>query len=619
MLTARSLLLAVLVACTAQVAHAVDLAFVAKDVSTKLTLLFDGTWAYTVNKDGTNVATLFGRVKDVTALSIEKNFRELVEATERIHHLNFEEDFDHDVASRKLGAVRQFVLQQVIDTRRVENAYLLVNFNSAAKTLEIVDQTVPRTLPLAATRTPADAQRIVLQELCNDLGLQLGNADDSGIRPCSLPESVTISVKERAADPQLLSLFGTVHVVYHFDASAKQKIGPIWRSVVLREYDVSAVTGPIENAIVRKIDRVYHSTHGYGRVFSPDPLMIRGRSKINPENVKNKDRAYVWKRLPDLDGPVNGHYTLKGTYAAIVNIEDPQVPDTKPTSTRKGVPRFAFSRTDTNEFASVMAYFHVATLQRQTAFLGFPERRQRPLPIDILVGPEKDNLPAITKWAEFVDGGSSSVGEGHMEFGRFQPTIDSIVSDAEDGEAIAHEYGHALLLYDAHGRFGTEIVGALNANEPKIISEGFADFWAMATFAATARHSRHDPRCFAEWDGGSNECYRRIGMLHTTEEIGSGTDVYKASQLWSGVLADIFEMVFHNRRVPAERLILQGHLNAMNRGWVPTMSAAAQGILKADGDEYGGRHKDALCEIFDDHHIAVSCCSPYGCLLASPP
>jgi hypothetical protein len=85
--------------------------------------------------------------------------------------------------------------------------------------------------------------------------------------------------------------------------------------------------------------------------------------------------------------------------------------------------------------------------------------------------------------------------------------------------------------------------------------------------------------------------------------------------VWSGVLVDILVKVFKRDRNNAERLILQGHLNAMNKGYVVTMASAAAGILKADDDKYLGAHKGKLCAVFARHGIQVPCCDSKGCVI----
>src|SRR5438045_814805 len=109
---ARFVLLTVLVVCAAPAAHAIQPAFVARDVSSKLTFLFDGRWSYAVNDEATKVVTLLGRVKGVTPNFLKSKFPDLVKATKAVHHLDFDRDFERHVVSRKLGRVRQFILQQ---------------------------------------------------------------------------------------------------------------------------------------------------------------------------------------------------------------------------------------------------------------------------------------------------------------------------------------------------------------------------------------------------------------------------------------------------------------------------------------------------------------------------
>jgi hypothetical protein len=221
--------------------------------------------------------------------------------------------------------------------------------------------------------------------------------------------------------------------------------------------------------------------------------------------------------------------------------------------------------------------------------------------------------------------GIATVGEfvdqkpGYMIFGRFQPSVKSLVSDAEDAEIIAHEYGHAILSFDANGKFGTEKDGLFIESEARAISEGFSDFWAMSTFAAKARASRHDVRCFAAW-GHAGTCYRVIGGLTSHDQIKPNDDPHTSGEVWSGVLADILTKVFKNDRNKAEHLILEGHLRAMKNGYVPTMNSMADGVLETDLEENNWLHERLLCRIFKKHGLEPRlCCGPNGCLIAAPP
>jgi hypothetical protein len=544
-----------------------------------------------------------GRSANVSILPSLSFLRELVERTKAEHGLTVD-DFDFEVLPRQLGSVQQILLPQVIDGRRVENAHLLISLNPAAKTLRIIPQTVLKQKPPAATREADKAEAIVRQILCVDLGFELGLPDHYGIQKCVIPESVNFDV---VADPntRYLSVKGKVNTVYHVEAGATRRWDTGYETMAAREYDISAIAGPVGDALIRERDRIHFATSGTCRIFNPSPMIVKRRPPIRPENLRDDDSAYEQAELTDLDDPVNGYYTLSGKYIAIRELEGDIAPETKQTSMRLGTPHFCYSRLDTTDFASVMAYHHLTLLQREAEQMGFEKLLQKPLRVDVLAGPPV--ISSIASVAAFRDGKSASVGDGYIVFGLFQPTNDSLVSDAEDAEIIAHEYGHALLHHAALGFFNIKGVGAFTQSEAKAVDEGFADFWSSSWFAARTKAARQDWRCFGEW-GHAGTCYRKIGKRVLYSTFKPKADQRDNGLIWASTLLRIMEKVFRGDRRQTQILVLQGHLNAMNVGEVPTMKSIAEGILVADDEEAAGRHRKALCKVFRRHGL-----EPDGC------
>lgn len=604
MRAARSWFLVILTACAASAVYAVPRSLVGTNTLQQLKERFGGTWTYIPDASESGLKTIVGRSADVSMLPSLSFLRQLVERTSAEHGLTVD-DFDFKVVPRQLGRVQQILLPQVIDGRRVENAHLLISINPTAKTLRIIPQTILRQRPPAVTRGAEEAEAIVQHILCVDLGFELRLPADYGSQKCVLPESVSFDV---IADPETryLSAAGKVHAVYHVEASATRHSDSADETLALREYDISAVDGPIADALVRERDRIHKATSGTCRIFNPSPMIVKRRPPIKPEVIRDDDCAYEEAALTDLDDPVNGDYTLKGKYVAIVELEGAVAPKTRQTSVRLDAPHFCYSRLDTTDFASVMAYHHLTVLQHEAEQMGFEKLLQKPLRVDVLAG-SASVIPYIASVAAFRDGKSGSIGDGYIVFGLFQPTIDSLVSDAEDAEIIAHEYGHALLHHAALGFFNITGKGAFKGSEAKAVDEGFADFWSLSWFASRTKAAKQDWRCFGEW-GHAGTCYRKIGKRVFYSAFKPQEDEHTNGLIWASTLLRIMENVFKGDRRQTQILVLQGHLNAMNVGEVPSMRSMAEGILVADDEEFAGRNRKALCEVFRKHGLEPDSC-----------
>lgn len=105
-----------------------------------------------------------------------------------------------------------------------------------------------------------------------------------------------------------------------------------------------------------------------GTVFKVDPNVGSGDLTVTADDgdavLQNHDASVV---LHDLDAPVAGTQSLRGTYVAIQNVENPSIA----APTRPSGSDFSYAPR-TNEFAAVNAYYHQTELFRRIADLGFP-------------------------------------------------------------------------------------------------------------------------------------------------------------------------------------------------------------------------------------------------------
>lgn len=119
-------------------------------------------------------------------------------------------------------------------------------------------------------------------------------------------------------------------------------------------------------------------------VFENDPITKTGNTALNSASSSaTLDPHQDDVVLQNLDAPVGGVESLKGTYVEVTQVEGPDiVPPTETTGTD-----FDYE-TRTDNFASVSGYFHVDRIFREMADLGFDiptyfSNTTFPIPVDI--------------------------------------------------------------------------------------------------------------------------------------------------------------------------------------------------------------------------------------------
>jgi len=244
------------------------------------------------------------------------------------------------------------------------------------------------------------------------------------------------------------------------------------------------------------------------QVFFPNPVQtLRNESLTDQKDANYPALAAAYRRatLTDLDG--SG--TLTGTYAKVESQTG------KPA--RDAGSGFIYTR-DEDQFEQVMGYYWVTQAQRYIQSLGFGStlppvnKRQQLLRIDQFGG---DN--------SFYRNGTKkltiTLGKGGVD-------------DAEDGEVIVHEYGHAVQDDQVPG-FGSTL-------EAGSIGEAFGDYLAVTVSSAVTRDTSFQEPCVADWDStsytpGPIHCLRRLdGTKHYPEDVEG--EVHADGELWSAAL-----------------------------------------------------------------------------------
>jgi zinc metalloprotease ZmpB len=238
--------------------------------------------------------------------------------------------------------------------------------------------------------------------------------------------------------------------------------------------------------------------------------------------------AYHTVTLTDLDG--SGF--LRGRWAEIVG--ETGNPAYSPTNT------FFYNRSQ-DEFEQVMAYFWITESQKYIQSLGFGSTRR---PVNM----EPQRL-RINQYG--IDNSFATTHKDEIRLGK------GGVDDAEDGEVINHEYGHAI-HFSQNFAFASVEAGA--------ISEGFGDYWAVTTTMVVRQKlglpPLTDPACVADWDATSYDptpphCLRRVDSnLHYPENLVGA--VHADGRIWSRALWDIRNALGNVR---ADTVILEGQFD----------------------------------------------------------
>jgi hypothetical protein len=455
--------------------------------------------------------------------------------------LGLEEDLSglrHQKTLASLGA-RHVILQQIFEDRRIHRAYVTAHISHDGRVYLAKNRSVPRDL------------------LPKRFEFRLSAAEATRRARRGLPKrtrQATVQATEELWFPRGRNLL------------------PAWRVRLVRRRPreewivyVHARTG----SILSRYDNLSAAV-GRGRVFDPSPVTaLGGHDRLLDENnrqLKPPPEAYTTVPLRDLKA--NGR--LEGKRVS-----------TEPTRASRRVRRsdrdFVFDSREKG-FEEVMVYYHIDHAIRYLEELGFRGPRaifHQPVQVNV------NGTPEDNSWY--------SPGEKLLTFG----TGD--IDDAEDGETILHEFGHALqdaIVPD----FG-------QSAEAAAMGEGFGDYLA-ASFFAEKKPERYRTSVMT-WDGlliGIDEgrdppCLRHVDGRHTYEDFDANADEHINGEIWSAVLWDIRQAL---GREQADRLIIESHFQLDG---FTNFARGARAILDADDNLNGGSHRTSLKRIFGRRKI----------------
>lgn len=330
-----------------------------------------------------------------------------------------------------------------------------------------------------------------------------------------------------------------------------------------------------------------------GTIFDTDPLTSSGADYggdysdgFNDRDTPalNAERKTV--ELLGVTQSASGRYRLAGPYVRITEDDpfDIALPYTPPD---QASPSFDFPRSD-QHFEAVNTYVHIDRAQRYVQSLEVGrDMVNRPISVNPHGYGNEDNsaYDPQRRMLVFGDGG---------------------VDDGEDASIIWHEYGHALLDDVAPDLVFSDEMDALH--------EGWSDYFAASYQRALydgGFSKRADWVHLFRWDIGGGAFWdgRRLDATgRYPEDTGCDTDgqggfcdIYEDGRLWATTLMGLQDKI---GRTASDRIVISslGYLNG-----AATFRDAAEALVQADADLYGGTYREALIE-----HLVVAGYLPGG-------
>lgn len=290
-----------------------------------------------------------------------------------------------------------------------------------------------------------------------------------------------------------------------------------------------------------------------GMVFLPDPLTSTettyGGDYIDADDADldqlNDERFEVLIPATFSDDT----FFLRTANIVLKDLNAPTIPIANAMSDT-----FFFTRAE-DGFEDVNTLYHLTNLAQYITDIGFPDLANFYLEVDPhgASGADQsfyvsDDIPSI----QYGIGG---------------------VDDAEDADVIAHEYLHALSDH-ASPESNTGL-------ERKAIDEGYGDYLA-ASYSRS--YSDYEWQNIFSWDGHNDFWSGRNADTDKHYPEDNSDNYYAASEIWSGALMDIYDLL---GKEVCDRIVCESLY-----GSVANMEMRQAGLILMDAEEmlYGGMY-----------------------------
>ena len=438
------------------------------------------------------------------------------------------------------------ILSQTLDKKPVHRAYVTVHLDKQGRAFLIKNRAIPKDfLPKRLKRFVLTPERAVA------LARRSVRAQGATMRTF----------------PPLACWFPRgAHVVPAYRVRIHRKT-PTHRSEWI--VFVHAGTG----SILSKYDNLAAASFR-ARLFDPNPL-----ARVSVKTLTHVTRSGA-KRAAIPPPEAYETLTLRGVSSSGL-LNGPRV-TTRPTDNRVHVRGVFDQPAPSLHFDEVMAYYHVDAAMRHIEGLGYKGHRR-------IFKKEDKNLPLHVDAHGFADDNSQySPGDRTITFGR------GGIDDAQDGETIVHEFGHAV--QDAIcPDFG-------QSAEAAAMGEGFGDYLAASIFAA--KKPRNLQRLVMSWDafeisGDISDKHpprlRSLDSKKTYESFdhSASADEHDNGEIWSATLWEVRRCF--KKPKDADTVIVESHFQLDG---FTTFARAARAMIDADRNLYKGTHIARLKRVF---------------------
>jgi hypothetical protein len=367
---------------------------------------------------------------------------------------------------------------------------------------------------------------------------------------------------------------------------------------------VDASTGDV----VTRDDLLRHFQTGEAKLYRVNPVVQNRGARHLWNDQRDRDTRLLRKlrrrvKLPNLD---DGHNCLTGRWVQALRGRN-QKETCKPNLHWNKI-----TRSD-NRFEALMVYFQINRSQRYIQSLGFSDSNPTPNGI-------ADHVQRAVADAYRADNSAYSPFTQTITYGW------GGVDDAEDGDVILHEYGHAMqdsesASFGHSSRYGVVTVG-----------EGSSDYWAAVMSWRTPRAANEDDVCIFDWDAirygkffpkvppekSGRRCGRRTDVNRTLDEAMAhcpripfggryAPDPHCVGEVWSTGLWDIRRALVSRDRAGGrqmDRIYLASQFMYTGR---ETVRHAAKALVCADEDLHPqGRPGDCRGENYPVIHREMS-------------
>jgi Fungalysin metallopeptidase (M36)/Fungalysin/Thermolysin Propeptide Motif len=321
---------------------------------------------------------------------------------------------------------------------------------------------------------------------------------------------------------------------------------------------------------------------GRAKLYDPNPVVENGGFKGLRSDHNDRDTKLLTslRRRVSLRKIKGGQDCLRGEWA---NAKVGRHP--------KAVCRESLNWTrvtrSADAFEALMVYYHITRAQQYIHDLGFgkgepghPIDDRSQMAVADAFGADNSFYSPFTRDIKYGSGG---------------------VDDAEDGDVILHEYGHAMQDSESHS------FSASSSFEATALAEGSADYWAAAMSSRSPGTTNEDDVCIFDWDATTygrqvfppvapytvgRRCGRRADDPRTVAQAKTGScgqDPHCVGQVWSSGLWDLRQQI-GGRKMDTIYLMAQFMYHANE-----DFNEAAAALLQADQDLTGGANATAIC------------------------